>query len=334
MSGNQGPPEQAAVVRADSPSPQHELNQSGEHDHLSPQQHQADTPGNVTSDDQHELDTSDEDIAGRGFETGSYLNTDMMTEDLKRIKLNPRDVKEFLDRYRPLWDPKTRSAEDYFVTPLHILARDLQPQYDIALVRLFIESDPDIMVAKNYVRKTAMHVAVEHRNYAVLDAMYKNFEDMDQVLRIPDSDDANCLHLAIHKRLKRQTVLDLIKKASPDTLCGQDERGCTPLHLAVDYMICTDAQLDVVKELLVRGENALDSYTKDGMGLSVYQYHLQTRDQKLTEITANTRPSTGLSVLGDNGIKANPGHRPINARLGIAFELVYQPLTCDVSVLK
>jgi hypothetical protein len=329
----QGSPSQAVAVAAAGDPPQHELNEHGEHDHISKsaQQPQAETQvcnGTSDGDDQDDVGISDEDITQLDFETRNSLSVSMMTAALKLIKPDSSAVREFVARYRPLWDPKTRSIEDYLVTPLHVLARDPQGPSEIALLSLFIKEAQDLMIATNSVGKTAMHVAIENRNYDILAAMRRDLtdSDLDKILAIQDElYKENCLHLAIltiHKGLKRQTVLDLIKKASEPTLCGQDKRGRTPLHLAVDYILCSESQLGIVEELLLQGDKALKLHTNDH--LSVYQYHLWTRDKNnLDKIADGNKPSRESIALSDNGDQTRPeGHR-IVTRSDMMLKLMY-----------
>lgn len=83
------------------------------------------------------------------------------------------------------------------MTPLHVLARHPKSAYDTALAPVFIKLAADLMVATNLADKTAMHVAIEHRNYPVLEAMREHSKDLDQVLRIKEFKGSNCVHAAI-----------------------------------------------------------------------------------------------------------------------------------------
>jgi hypothetical protein len=67
-------------------------------------------------------------------------------------------------------------------------------------------------------------------------------------------------------------------EATEDTLCARDNRGCTPLHLAVEYERCTtDSQFDIVKALIENGDSALEKFTTVPNHYSAYQYHEYTR---------------------------------------------------------
>ncbi|KAK3293535.1 uncharacterized protein B0H64DRAFT_404798 [Chaetomium fimeti] len=92
-------------------------------------------------------------------------------------------------------------------------------------------------------------------------------------------DTTNGIHLAIKTGLSTELTVELISKVTDQVLSRRDEAGLTPLHLAVEYERCTEAQLDVVKALLKHGDSALDVRTKVA-NLSVYRHHFDTRPKE------------------------------------------------------
>ena len=98
-----------------------------------------------------------------------------------------------------------------------------------------------------------------------------------------------CLHLAIEKRHRKDFVKKLICNSSKAGLSCQDNKGKTPLHLAVEGENCTEKQLEIVEELIAGCYEAMDKLTKDG--LSAYQLHEQTRQayfKKQSELQTKT----------------------------------------------
>lgn len=101
----------------------------------------------------------------------------------------------------------------------------------------------------------------------------------------------NCLHLALKHRIRSTSLLtSMIKYASPEAVNATDGNSWTPLHRAARYDYSSQGSLKIIKALIARGEPgdgvsrnseyALDTYVKiDKELLSVYQYHMKTRDE-------------------------------------------------------
>lgn len=83
------------------------------------------------------------------------------------------------------------------------------------------------------------------------------------------------IHVAISQNLQSDLTVELIKKASKDTFGCQNDRGLTPLHLAVEYKRCTSSRFKVVQALIEYGDIAFDRFTKEGD--SIYQWHVESR---------------------------------------------------------
>lgn len=97
-------------------------------------------------------------------------------------------------------------------------------------------------------------------------------KDIDTIFRI-SCYQSNCIHQAVKRSVAPKLITYLIGLASRDTLCAKDDRGNTPLHLAVDYERCIDTQLEVVKAFIARCDEAMDMRTNAPNSFSAYQWH-------------------------------------------------------------
>jgi len=226
-----------------------------------------------------EVSDSEDSETNSRAEDGTAISAAEMRKKLEQMtsdRPTSHDLEQFLKDFRPLWTQGTKSTEDYLITPLHLIARE--PQFSCELIPRIVQAEPDMMLATNMLNKSAIHIAIERKNYPALTNMLDNYGNIDEVLRLKDASGSNCLHLAFAVGLKRRYILSLIKRASELTICAQDDGGRTPLHLAVHYRLCTPSQAIIVQELLNRGDNALDCFDKNGH--SVYQYHENTVPQR------------------------------------------------------
>ncbi|KAL4935211.1 hypothetical protein BDV06DRAFT_234533 [Aspergillus oleicola] len=121
----------------------------------------------------------------------------------------------------------------------------------------------------------------------------------------------NCLHLAVKKcldlvketKLPDTSLLEtIINHASPDAINARDISNWTPLHRAVKYQHSRESTLRIIKSLIERGEPrskldteldptppgyAFDAYAiLDREELSVYGYHMRTRDKATSRVLA------------------------------------------------
>lgn len=111
----------------------------------------------------------------------------------------------------------------------------------------------------------------------------------------------NCLHLALKAGLdvvSPPALKKLAKKATEETIADTDKHGFTPLHHAVAYGKITEERYEVIKILLKKGDSkslvrdrvaVLDKFA-DKDKLSVYQYHLHTREIFKEKLVAQKIP--------------------------------------------
>lgn len=147
---------------------------------------------------------------------------------------------------------------------------------------------------------TGFQAAIQAKNHKLVRYVLEAYRsgrdppgvDIDEVLRIPqDGSGNNALHLAMSSMTPipdtaanwLQAVEELIEAASTDTLSMRNQRGLTPLHIAVHGEKCTLQQFNIVKRLVEKCDIALDatldSKTGRPTGQSPYQYQLATYEE-------------------------------------------------------
>jgi hypothetical protein len=137
----------------------------------------------------------------------------------------------------------------------------------------------------------------------------------------------NVLHYVLRPKPVKtppETIKSIVGKASVNAITLQDQHGFTPLHYAVAYENSSETQFNYIKKLVKRGETkklirlgtaVLDLETsKDS--LSVYRYHVKTREQfkekPITLLPIRPKPSAkpldgdGKSLAKETGPVSGP----------------------------
>ncbi|GKZ36540.1 hypothetical protein AbraIFM66950_007660 [Aspergillus brasiliensis] len=181
----------------------------------------------------------------------------------------------FLADYAHVLDETTRVDRQTF---LHIAASRLAHS---TVIRFVVRKKRHLLQYKDANDRSPLHVAILYGNLAFVDAIMKEVHgtELDHLLRETCENGWNCIHAAVHYFLDQERVLKLIEGASNATLSASDHNGLTPLHLAVEYHRSSASQLRLVRALIARGDGALDRFTTNPPGLSVYEYHEYTREK-------------------------------------------------------
>jgi hypothetical protein len=164
-------------------------------------------------------------------------------------------------------------------TLLHLLVEDAKDKvFDKyqPLIKLLIERYPNLLEEKDSSDKTPLYIAISKKRHKLVRFVCDTHPKIHAILSIPCYRSENCLHLAI-RRVTPDLAVFLIEHADEAALCAQDDKGNTPLHLAVAYERCTDAQLRIVKALIRRCDKAIDKRTKEPNHFSPYLFHEHTR---------------------------------------------------------
>ncbi|TGJ87155.1 hypothetical protein E0Z10_g1618 [Xylaria hypoxylon] len=195
---------------------------------------------------------------------------------LSQLEANEKIQQEFLmefDIYLGMRPPEKMD------NAFHFMARKRFPSP--FLIRHMLSNHKKRMDDKDDAQRRPLTLSIEKNNEVfittVLESQYDD-ADLERILGLKSSDAGNGIHKAIRDGLSPKLTIDLINKVSNKVLKDVDGEGCTPLHRAVEYKRCTEAQLNVVKALLERGDSALDKRNK--AGLSIYQYHFSTRPKE------------------------------------------------------
>jgi hypothetical protein len=179
--------------------------------------------------------------------------------------------KFFRDNYKFLQAAGKRSF-----TIVHRVVNDMQDgsfERQKPLLKLLLEKSPDIFDAADFDGETALYMAVKTQQRNFVEFFCETSPDAAEALGIPfGSAGDTCLHDAIKRNAP--FVEYLIRKCDKSTLTHQNDKGNTPLHIAVEYDKCTKTQIGVVESLLEKCESAMCERNYDK--LSPYRYHLKT----------------------------------------------------------
>ncbi|KAK9783757.1 putative Peptidase S8/S53 domain-containing protein [Seiridium cardinale] len=213
------------------------------------------------------------------------------------------DLDKFMKKNEAYLDKDTHPKKQNL---LHLIAEETD-KVVLSLIRkmklligALIRLPENLLAKKDAYGKTPVHTALSLRNHRLVRYMCEEHEDINSILRIPTMESrqhmANCLHLAIKNKTSSKDdalLLLLIKKSKVDTLCALDEQGLTPLHLAVAYERCDEAQLKVVQELVTKCDAAVNIMCRLGEkdGFSPYRYHVLTEQQMVRKQATESKTS-------------------------------------------
>ena len=205
------------------------------------------------------------------------------------------EAKELRQRF---WDENSatvRTKDHMDSNIFHVLARleDKKFKKLKPLVYSVVEFCGELLKDKDKQQQTGLHSAIQYKNYRMVRQVLKGHDthmkdrNFDDILKITSQNGNNLLHLTmkemtpIPKSENEKLAIDgLIEKATPATLCMQNQDGFTPLHLAVEGEKCTPQQLDIVKKLVMQCEDALDIRQYNGKDIpSPYQHHRTTYEK-------------------------------------------------------
>ena len=238
-------------------------------------------------EDEEEEEGEDVDAAFDKFIFG--IKEDMLTDTKgNRLALDTQaDVDTFLEMHKHILGKRNTKKQ----TLLHLLAgqagkRDWYKKTR-RLVKALITTqwrEGDLLAQQDDDEKTPLYCAIATKDQKMAKVMCEAHPHIDSVIRIP-SKKTNSLHKALQLRIptNAELITLMIEKSSPETLCSKDEKGLTPLHLAVDYARSDDTQLNIVKSIVDKCPQAMDqTYDHKGIGLlSVYRYHELTYQRGL-----------------------------------------------------
>jgi hypothetical protein len=232
--------------------------------------------GYEEEDDEEDNEEDNEEVSvKKRFEEIKY--------NLQNDKINLRDadeLKKFAVHNKDYLGKTTAAADDDHNTLLHLLIDDAKDRvFDKyqPLVKLLIDSYPELLEIKDNSDRTSLYISISKKRDKLVRFMCDAHPNISAILSISCLRTDYCLHVAIKKNVKPDLTVFLIEHAGEEALCTQDDMGKTPLHLAVEYERCTDAQLQIVKALIRQCDKAMYKCTKEPNCFSPYRYHEYTR---------------------------------------------------------
>lgn len=231
-------------------------------------------------------DTSEEESDD---ESAATKKLNEIRRSLKNNELDLHDkskLEDFIRRNESYLDKRFDGDGDH-ENLLHLIAKDGRDKaFDKykPLVKLLLNRHPHLLEEKDLHEDTPLHLAISKKRDKFVRFICETYasRDISRILGIYNHS-GNCLHVAIKKNIPIKLTLFLIGYAGETTLRAKDNNGNTPLHIAVEYKRCTNAQLDIVQALVTKCDSALDQRTNNS--LSPYQYHHHTRKEAKKEAT-------------------------------------------------
>ena len=243
-----------------------------------------------------------DDFADDALEPYSNVSSEVDLETrLKAVKkeitekgrfANDGEVLDFLDRHAEIADKcVTKGGGNLLHRVVEVVHHnDVNPSHVELLVRQLVKRWPRLLADVNRDRQNPILMATRLRESRLVDYMISACNDSDHLERAlgeKAQEGKTCLHAVFQAPLRLSTIGRLIERASDDLLAVQDDRGRTPMHLAVSYSgLCSDPGTKLMalfmdRDLKVprndprRQESFLDLRTTSGR--SVYKELERTR---------------------------------------------------------
>ncbi|KAI9779172.1 MAG: hypothetical protein M1839_007707 [Geoglossum umbratile] len=240
------------------------------------------------------LDLPESPILGAESDDEDYEDADYPDKQLEVILKetssgevnleNPDEANRFFDLYIDILD----EADNTGCTLIHKIVEreDYYFEKQKPLLKLLLTQCPGILKKQDDEGQTALYTAIRKRKDGVVRFLCETAPGpATEALSVRSPND-NCLHQAIRKDASLAEYL--LDKCSKKMLLERDDKRNTPLHVAVDYEICTDTHIRIVGRLLELCEKALE---EPGFGgLTPYRYHLQTKDRFEDNTSSTNKP--------------------------------------------
>ncbi|KAI9645785.1 hypothetical protein NHQ30_005218 [Ciborinia camelliae] len=187
-----------------------------------------------------------------------------------------------------------------YPTALHLLATGelnnkltLEKEKLSQLVGFLVRHRENLLGVQDNGGSTPLHDAIKNKKAELVDSICQaqSAEDIDSILSIKNHQQKNCLHIAVENEVP--FLMSLVERAGPKTLSAKDDKGNTPLHLAVEYKHCKTNQLQVIQEIMkkcdseIQATEELDDLSKNLMynydKMSPYSYHVSTTSNRQRE---------------------------------------------------
>ncbi|EWG38282.1 hypothetical protein FVEG_01541 [Fusarium verticillioides 7600] len=233
-------------------------------------------------------------------------------KDIRNGELDLTDSKKLADfaTHRGP-DLARKTGDNDQPTALHIIAKEDKkslPNLDkMEPLITFLCRQKGYLEIEDRSERTSLFLAIEQRKKPLVQWMCEAHPDISSIISIVGSKGMNCLHIGIHKRIK---FLDLlIEKAKPEVLAAKDDNGNTPLHLAVDYENCKREQLQYIKMMLDKGDQAISNSTSGDFNkanLSPYRCHKESvRKGRKKQADEADKPGKDTESVPNRGMSSS-----------------------------
>ncbi|KAB5545922.1 hypothetical protein GE09DRAFT_1132964 [Coniochaeta sp. 2T2.1] len=254
------------------------------------------------SDDEQE--ESDAEVANSESESEEEEEEDLgdtFDRFIRRIKENDltldvqANLDTFIKEHESILGKRTSKNQNL----LHLLAESAGSKdwykKTKRLVKALITTqwpEGDLLAQQDADDKTPLYCAIATKDHKLAKVMCEAHPNIDSIIGIP-SKQTNSLQKALQLKISTNAELItlMIEKSSPETLCAKDEKGLSPLHLAVAYQRADDTQLNIVKSIVDRCPQAMDqTYDHKESGLlSAYRYQELTHKEGLEQAAREAR---------------------------------------------
>ena len=148
-------------------------------------------------------------------------------------------------------------------------------------VRRLVRRFPELLEAQSKGGATPLHVAILTPKPTFVETVLEDVDDVDKIFRLQDGSGSNCIHTAIRSKLSVKLIIEIVKRASKETLCMRDNEKRTPIFLAAQYDLCRRGWTSVVRTLINRADEALDAMVGDE---SAYQHLERSKENPLSRV--------------------------------------------------
>lgn len=231
-----------------------------------------------------------------------------------------------------------RTAHSSGPTALHILAdkKPLEKDDFKDLVKYLVKSDQDLLLqVDDNSGYTPLHLAIYRRNRSMIKWICAACDEIDAALEEKGKGyiDAvlrkkgtllkrNCIHLAIDsaKSGKDKTARSLVDMASAETLADKDEKGNTPLALAVEYQRCNEGQIKLVEAIVERSDHFIrdhPSHDFNEKNESPYMHHIATAPTERPKVA----PAEPIAMVEQRQRRTDTGQRSHMPKANIAASM-------------
>lgn len=235
---------------------------------------------------------------------------------IKNRQIDWEKRKEYFGKQKKRWDHLTEKSERNDNGILHFLILDEDGtgssstvKEKAKAVRYIVKYQPQLLMRHNKDGMTPLYLALDNQKFTLVKGIFRaniKEEQMAKAISLRCTTlGENCLHYAMKSsRVPLEIQQQLVAYADHESINAKSNGNFTPLHRAVHYRYSSEERFKIVQKLIEKSEEplsagdgadsqpvecALDTYaTLEGEKVSVYEYHVKTREETLK---APSRPA-------------------------------------------